>query len=409
MVCDIKTENCRTLLLDALRCALRGEKAAWGEPLSDDVLAGTCRLAREHGVLPLLAEAIFGTPAAEPSSLRFEILKNTARDMTISQAQSTAEFGLLYDFLCEKGLRPAVIKGIVLRDMYKNPHQRVSVDEDLLVPAEDMERLSAALFEYGLERVDPEDCGDYEVTFRSFEMRLYIEAHTELFPKGSAAYGDCAAALDGALGRCVTVRIGGREYLTLAPTDHFLYLLLHAYKHFLHGGVGIRQICDICLFSERYSSEIDFGRVEEECAKLRLTKFCAALLDIGRERLGLCPHEVFAGEKVDCEPLLRDVLEGGSFGTSSVDRAHSSNMTLDAVAAKKRGRRSGGALRSVFLPRSALIARYPYLKKYPALLPIAWAQRIHGYVFGKKRVSPKESIRIGRERKALLREYGIIE
>ena len=47
-------------------------------------------------------------------------------------------------------------------------------------------------------------------------------------------------------------------------TDHLLYLILHALKHFLYSGFGIRQVCDIALFSERYRDEIDWSRVKTE-------------------------------------------------------------------------------------------------------------------------------------------------
>lgn len=36
----------------------------------------------------------------------------------------------------------------------------------------------------------------------------------------------------------------------LAPTDHLLCLLCHAYKHFLYAGFGIRHVCDIGIFAE---------------------------------------------------------------------------------------------------------------------------------------------------------------
>ena len=36
-----------------------------------------------------------------------------------------------------------------------------------------------------------------------------------------------------------------------------LYLLLHAFKHFLHSGFGIRQVSDIILFSEKYRDQIE--------------------------------------------------------------------------------------------------------------------------------------------------------
>ncbi len=48
------------------------------------------------------------------------------------------------------------------------------------------------------------------------------------------------------------------------------------------------------------------------------------------------------------------------------------NMTLDAVAADKNGKKAGNTvLKSLFPSAKKLEGRYPYLKKYPFLLPIS--------------------------------------
>lgn len=44
-------------------------------------------------------------------------------------------------------------------------------------------------------------------------------------------------------------------------------------------------------------------------------------------------------ESVDCMPLLVDLLEGGVYGGSTMERRHSANMTLEAARRGKRRRR----------------------------------------------------------------------
>ena len=149
----------------------------------------------------------------------------------------------------------------------------------------------------------------------------------------------------------------------------------------------------------------------EECEKLRLCRFASAIFEIGEKYLDLPREDLFCDINVDPEPLLDDMLSGGLYGTEDVNRAHSSTMTLEAVASLKEGRRSRGALHSVFLPKRDLEGRYPYLKKHGWLLPIAWIERGAGYLKSRKAssVSPSESLRIGRERVELLKKYGIID
>ena len=63
-----------------------------------------------------------------------------------------------------------------------------------------------------------------------------------------------------------------------------------------------------------------------------------------------------------------------------MSRKHSSNITLDAISAQKAGKKARGALFSSLFPAAQqLEGRFPYLKKHPYLLPIAWGSRLLQY------------------------------
>ena len=101
------------------------------------------------------------------------------------------------------------------------------------------------------------------------------------------------------------------------------------------------------------------------------------------------------------------MMSGGLYGVVDEDRLHSGSMTLDAVAAQKRGRRRRSLAASLFPPASSLAGRYPSLRKRPWLLPLAWVQRTVGYL--KKRRASAASVRIGEKRVELLKQYGMID
>ena len=167
-------------LLDALRCAIHGETVSWGDSLLPAEQRELTRLAHAHSVLPLVTEA---------TGCRYEFMAALAKQLTLRQAQRTADFLLLYRELTDRGLHPLVIKGIVLRDLYPQPEQRPSVDEDLLVSDSEWPRLRDALLGCGLH-IDGEPAPDAEeITFRDPERHLYLEVHRRLFAEGSDAYG----------------------------------------------------------------------------------------------------------------------------------------------------------------------------------------------------------------------------
>jgi hypothetical protein len=111
--------------------------------------------------------------------------------------------------------------------------------------------------------------------------------------------------------------------------------------------------------------------------------------------------------------MLEDLLSAGVFGGATMSRRHSSNMTLGAVSDDKKGKKAKASLKSALFPAAkSLENRYPYLKKYPFLLPFAWLSRILTYLTKKNKAagdSAAESVKIGSERVELLRKYKVIK
>lgn len=62
----------------------------------------------------------------------------------------------------------------------------------------------------------------------------------------------------------------------------------------------------------------------------------------------------------------------------------------------------------MFPGAKALEGRYPYLKDRAWLLPLAWTQRLAGYLRKGESAAAGESLRIGKARVALLKQYGIL-
>ena len=143
----------------------------------------------------------------------------------------------------------------------------------------------------------------------------------------------------------------------------------------------------------------------DQCAGVHAATFASAVFKIAGDCLGLgfalpAPWDT----DIDVEPLLHDTLCGGIYGSNDYTRLHSSSVTQNAVKSSRKGKKSS-VLRSVFPPCADLKRRYPYLKKHPYLLPVAWAQRIVHYA-GERRNSANNSVsgslRLARERIALL-------
>lgn len=395
-------------LLNILRAALRGEKADPAQLPADTDWEKLCAMALQHKLLPMIVSAL--PPDVLPNG---QMRKRQVIQQVVTQTLKTKAFLELYTAMRSAGFHPLVVKGIVCRGLYPQGDLRPSGDEDLYVCDEEFSACRQFLRDYGMEPTSEDSPDAYEIGWSKPGSPLYIELHRRLFAPDAMAYGDLEGffALSG--GHTAEYPTDFDETVTsLPPHEHMLYLLLHAYKHFLYSGFGIRQVCDIGLWAEKYHDQIDWARLARQCDGCSARKFSAAVFGVARHFLDI-PLElpaVWDSPKDFCEPLLADILSGGIYGTADSDRQHSATVTLNAVAADRTGTRRS-LWKSVFLKREDMEKKYPYLKKYPFLLPVSWVQRIFHYL--RRNQGPAShlsaSITIGNERIQLLKLYDIIE
>ena len=406
-----------TLFLQILNCALRGQ--AFKEevaPTAEEIKALLTR-AEEHKVLPLVFDTIYPCKFLQVADKEFlSKCKQRSLDWVIRQLQQTNESLNLIEHLQQNGLDPIVMKGMVCRELYPKPYLRYSVDEDFLIQPEQIEQYHQLLLAEGMyaDRPDANLKEEYELSYHKEKSPLYIELHKSPFPTNSGAFDRWNTFYYNAFENSVQVKIQDLQVRTLEPTEHLLFLILHAFKHFLFSGFGIRQVCDILVFAEKNGEVIDWKKVMQQCREVKANLFGAAIFNIGLKYLGFDAIKAhfpnsWENQNVDEEPLLTDILIGGLYGISQANRVHSSNITLNAVEGKKRHTLFGGILHSLFPPMDYMRNLYPYLKRLPFLLPLAWCSRIVQYLYSRKGGSnAMDSVRIGKERLALLKKYEVI-
>lgn len=402
----------KSCFLQILRSALRGELYSGSCKLSLEEWRELFSLASAHNVLPLVYQAVYLLPELKDVSE----LRASVRRLVVLQTMKTAEFLPVNQALREAGVTPVIVKGIICRNLYPVPDLRLSSDEDMLIPEEQYEKVHECLLEQGMYTTvkDSQRVKEYEVPYHKKDGVLYLELHKNLFAPQADAYGDWNRFFEDSMEN--SIKIDGVR--TLCHTDHLFYLICHAFKHFIHSGCGIRQVCDIVMFANAYGNEVNWQQIYQNCCEIHAEHFAAALFKIGQKYLTLDPEKAaypaaWRQIEVDETHILEDLLSSGIYGGSTMSRKHSSNMTLEAVSADRKGKKAGVSLKKSLFPSvKSLEHRYPYLKKHPYFLPVAWFSRILKYGWeqkGKANNSPVESLKIGSERVELLREYKIIK
>ena len=365
-------------------------------------------LAGQQKLLPIVFEAVRKMPAAEENVALFAVTKQQVIGQVLNQTVRSAEFSDLYHKLRSAGLHPIVVKGQLCSRLYPLKDHRISADDDLYIPDAEFMACHEQLLANGLRTDTPADelSTVDEVSYTKNGSPLYIELHRHLFDSAEDAHDE----LNHFFTDINPIEMDG--FLAMPPHEHLLYLILHAYKHFVRSGIGLRQFCDIGLWARAYHDEIDWQRLHDQCSSVHAATFAAAAFRIARDYLGIdfdlpTPWDA----SIDVEPLLHDTLCGGVYGSNDLTRLHSSTVTLNAVKASRTGEKSS-VLRTVFPKRAYLERRYPYLKKSPYLLPVAWVQRLAHYASEKQSgadSSASGSIKLAKERIELMKQYDIMD
>ena len=407
----------RQALVQAVCAGMRGGQIAWpAEALSRQDWDKLCLLARQQQVLPVLVHSCYASPAflAQDEAFRREALGSN-RMQVARQTMRSASLGALWKQLRQAGFTPVIMKGAACRAVWPVGSVRLSSDEDVLVPHDQFSACVDFLRGQGFACGDVAE-DDFEVGLRRGDG-LYLELHRSPFAPDDGVLGGCNAWFSDIYDRTLTVETDGAALQVMGPDDHMLLLILHAFKHLLHSGFGLRQVCDLVLWAETYGAQIDWETIVQRCRTVRAVGFTRAVFGIGAKYLDMdtqkagLPEELLCRDEVTADALLHDLLTGGVFGTASRSRHHSATVTHNAVAADRAGEKSS-LLQSLFPPARQLEGQYAYLKKSPWLLPAAWTARLVRYgteVLCRSDSDAAETLRIGRERTELLRKLDIMD
>lgn len=401
--------------LSLLKSSLKNEKYD-GEKIDFEDLVYIYKMSEIHHVVPMIYNAAYNEDFFKECDANFQVMfKSSAFRYIFSQIQRTNHFLEVYKKLSEKNIKILVFKGIIFRNMYNNPDDRISSDEDILIKKEDYEKVKEFFLSEGFEFIDKGE----ECAYFSKSTGLCIEVSTSLFSHESKAYGHLNKLFEDVFEKSIKINIDKIDILTLSHEQHLIYIVFHNMKHFLTGGFGIRQVADFSKYIETYGEYINWEKFWSDLKDLNYDTFALNLIEISLKYLGFNDDKITYPDNItsfdelknsqkyyiNSESLINDILDAGVFGASTMDRKHTALMTLDAVEDKKKSNR----LKAVFPNVNYLKDNYTYLQKYPILLPVAWGQRILSYLKKNKTSSYINTMELGKQRIELLKEYKIIK
>lgn len=428
MIKQTENQMLDEILLNWIRYAVRRDI-----PLIDVkdelILLNLCDMAQQHHVLPMVYESIWATTAYRGLSVGYKSkLRTDALGSMLVQTRQTAMMLNWQSYWQQNNLKALIFKGLICRQLYPEPDLRVSGDEDIYIKTEEFERWDELLQKMGFVVIQNikyqkwKNCKGQsrrsfvpeEITYVDNKNGINLEVHTRLFPKRTRLMAEMENAFSDLFAQSQAVEIDGIRVYTMSDSQHLLYLFFHYVKHFVYAGVGIRQLCDIMLFAEQKQDTICWEWIVEQVLKLKLERFWNALFAICVHWLGMSVDKVHFVQRTErsasllkkkqLEPLLQDIMEGGAYGGSDIERNHAANMTLAAVDGKEKA----GIWQALFPTADYIRQNYPYTRRNCILLPLGYGHRILAYWSRKRRKGGKTGIAIGKQRTELLKQYGVI-
>ena len=113
------------------------------------------------------------------------------------------------------------------------------------------------------------------------------------------------------------IYINGSECLILPPTLSVLHQIIHISRHLLEAGIGMRQICDLATYLEKYCDSINKEHLQAYIINLELENIAEAIGFIIHKYLGLSITKVpFKIKEDNADFILNEIFEGGNFGTN---------------------------------------------------------------------------------------------
>ena len=209
------------------------------------------------------------------------------------QEHAAAEMGLL---LHQHGIRTYVLKGAVVAECYPRPEHRRSVDMDCFLVDENVNLnvnldLNAEVWERGNRVV--EEAG-FEVG-RGFYKNstfhlpgLTVENHRFMTPfRGNARLMRLERRLQAMIAEDAGEdRFEGTWMYRPPVMVSALFLIEHAYSHFLHEGLTWRHVLDWQMFSRRHREEIDWEAFDGLIDEYGFRKFYDSYCRLGRFLVG---------------------------------------------------------------------------------------------------------------------------
>lgn len=326
--------------LKILRCAYNNEPYL---PCALIDFKTIYKIAKTHGVVNLVYSAVSTIENIDTEVLNL-FKKEVAKNNAVLATQEHYLTQIINEFN-QNNIEFILLKGSQIKQLYKHPHWREMNDIDILY--RNNKNVKTVMENIGITLKTETDYDDHYV----LPPHLIVELHKK--PSEIEEFNNYYNNI------FEKANLVTNYQKALSNEDLLIYTILHAYRHFIKGGIGIKPIIDIYVIKSQNNFNEDY--VKGEMQKLNLLTFYNKFVYLANVWFNNAKSNEFY------DTLTEFLFGSGAFGSKKHNVAEGIN---------KQGSKPKYLLNRAFPPANELLISYPILKKSTLFLPFVWAIRL---------------------------------
>ncbi len=301
-----------------------------------------------------------------------------SRDANIAQSLHQIEARKeVFQALHEAGIRFLPLKGYEMKCLYPRPEFRQMADIDVLIDPENTSRARDIMISLGYRQKEalPHHAEYFRPPF------VTVEVHRQMLLVGESRQVYYDNIWDRAL--IDEENPGGYK---LSPEDFYIYQIAHFEKHYSLMGSGIRSALDIYVYLNKFRTILNRGYIKEEFQKLNIYNFGTKMEYLSQFWFSKQQPDIKIS-KDELNEIQKNIFLSGVYGSLEFSRFKKmSNLHIE----KGFKQTFHYFWTRIFTRKKDFKNSYPFLRKYPFLLPFCWFHRLIYVLLHKKQSIKRE-------------------
>ena len=305
------------MFFELLQIAL-GNRECLSRDLSADEWEQIYNLSKEQIVFGVMLKGIQHLPQGQWPP-KFLLLQWVGETNIIQQQNEEMDKAVveLCQSMEDEDIRIFIFKGQSVGTLYNDPSLRQSGDIDFYCHNEDwVKAIQYFKKKKGLQLNNLHSQKDVSFTLNDIIYEMHNQITVFSYPIHSRYWK--RIVMPEIIAHPYSVKVGGMDVPTLAPTYNALFIFIHIFQHLIADGIALRQFCDWAWVLSTQHDEIDVDVLRRHLRKLGLLKAYSGLGAVLTEMLGIAPElfpfEISDKDRERLPALWQNMLEHGNFG-----------------------------------------------------------------------------------------------